>query len=258
MKPRHTVMALAAMAGSSHAATSLINTDFTTYADLTAAQADGWSQTTRNGRGDALNVNGTNGLESVGWKQSTLNKALAGSVDLSSDAAYTINYRQLTNSDDSAALFALTSATSSFVMGQSYNTDPEVNLGFVGEDVLTSSTWWTFQTGAGNGEIAIAATPRNSYVGNGWTNFEIVINASSAGTDSMTITATTDGGTTGDVINGFVHNFTSSDAYDGTGFLLESGTTTAFSDVSITVVPEPSSTALLGLGGLALILRRRK
>lgn len=31
-----------------------------------------------------------------------------------------------------------------------------------------------------------------------------------------------------------------------------------FSGVSLSVVPEPSSTALLGLGGLALIMRRRK
>lgn len=32
----------------------------------------------------------------------------------------------------------------------------------------------------------------------------------------------------------------------------------AIDDVSVTYVPEPSSTALLGLGGLALMLRRRK
>jgi hypothetical protein len=31
-----------------------------------------------------------------------------------------------------------------------------------------------------------------------------------------------------------------------------------FDNISVTSVPEPSSTALLGLGGLALILRRRK
>lgn len=38
-----------------------------------------------------------------------------------------------------------------------------------------------------------------------------------------------------------------------------SGTSDVFVDtVSITAVPEPSSAALLGLGGLALILRRRK
>ena len=34
--------------------------------------------------------------------------------------------------------------------------------------------------------------------------------------------------------------------------------TTSIDNFSITAVPEPSSTALLGLGGLALIMRRRK
>ncbi|MEJ6571368.1 MAG: PEP-CTERM sorting domain-containing protein [Akkermansiaceae bacterium] len=37
-----------------------------------------------------------------------------------------------------------------------------------------------------------------------------------------------------------------------------SGTHTSFSEIRFGVVPEPSTTALLGLGGLALILRRRK
>ncbi len=36
------------------------------------------------------------------------------------------------------------------------------------------------------------------------------------------------------------------------------GTTIAFDNLQIAAVPEPSTTALLGLGGLALILRRRK
>ncbi|WP_240610614.1 PEP-CTERM sorting domain-containing protein [Rubritalea profundi] len=37
-----------------------------------------------------------------------------------------------------------------------------------------------------------------------------------------------------------------------------SGTSAYIDDISLTQVPEPSSAALLGLGGLALILRRRK
>ena len=38
----------------------------------------------------------------------------------------------------------------------------------------------------------------------------------------------------------------------------EGGTDVTFSNFSLTSVPEPSTTALIGLGGLALILRRRK
>jgi hypothetical protein len=36
------------------------------------------------------------------------------------------------------------------------------------------------------------------------------------------------------------------------------GNRTGFEEIAITAVPEPTTTALLGLGGLALILRRRK
>jgi hypothetical protein len=39
---------------------------------------------------------------------------------------------------------------------------------------------------------------------------------------------------------------------------LASGSTFEFDNVSVEAVPEPSTTALIGLGGLALILRRRK
>jgi hypothetical protein len=44
------------------------------------------------------------------------------------------------------------------------------------------------------------------------------------------------------------------------GFAMVGGTATAipFSTITAAAVPEPSSTALLGLGGVALILRRRK
>ncbi|MBK1856433.1 PEP-CTERM sorting domain-containing protein [Verrucomicrobiaceae bacterium 5K15] len=46
---------------------------------------------------------------------------------------------------------------------------------------------------------------------------------------------------------------TFTDASDGT-----SGIDTGLDNISITAVPEPGSAALLGLGGLALLLRRRK
>ena len=50
---------------------------------------------------------------------------------------------------------------------------------------------------------------------------------------------------------------------DGSGTIVlattqPSGTNAAFNGLLIEAVPEPSTTALLGLGGLALILRRRK
>lgn len=49
--------------------------------------------------------------------------------------------------------------------------------------------------------------------------------------------------------------------FDSVGFLLGgslNSTSATFTDIEANVVPEPSSAALLGLGGLALLLRRRK
>ncbi|BDS07107.1 hypothetical protein NT6N_21470 [Oceaniferula spumae] len=49
------------------------------------------------------------------------------------------------------------------------------------------------------------------------------------------------------------------DPANWTGLYLRSGSTSnQYDNIVITAVPEPSSTALLGLGGLALILRRRR
>lgn len=250
-------MALAAMTVSSSAAT-MLNTDFTGYADYDAAIADGWSQTTRNGREDDLIISATNGLQAPGWKQSTFNKALTGTVDLSTDNVYTISYRQLASVGDSARQFALTSATSSLVIGGSYNTNAGLYIGDAATNVLTSADWWSFQSDSGNPTIETDDTVSSTYLGSTWQNYEIVIAASSTGNNTLTLNVTTDGGTLGDVVSGHTYSFASSDVYDGAGFMLESGDPTAFSNVSITAVPEPSSTALLGLGGLALILRRRK
>lgn len=134
-------------------------------------------------------------------------------------------------------MFALTSASSSLIIGQSYGSNPGVYIGDAATNVLTSPTWYSFQTASsGTAQIATDSTASSAFIGSGWANFQIVIQASSTGTNTMTVTATRDGGTTGDVINGHVYSFTSSDVYDGAGFLLEGAGTgaVAYSDLSIT------------------------
>ncbi|MBK1831089.1 PEP-CTERM sorting domain-containing protein [Verrucomicrobiaceae bacterium R5-34] len=68
-----------------------------------------------------------------------------------------------------------------------------------------------------------------------------------AGQESVSQTWLTDAGD--------VNNYT----FDEIGFTARANVNTSFDNVEVTyVVPEPSSAALLGLGGLALVLRRRK
>ena len=69
-----------------------------------------------------------------------------------------------------------------------------------------------------------------------------------AGTEVFTSTGNTFATTTSDAIESV--NFYRGGNWGGGGFTVD--------NISITAVPEPSSAALLGLGGLALILRRRK
>lgn len=89
------------------------------------------------------------------------------------------------------------------------------------------------------------------------------------------MTVTSDGGTTGDLFSeAFTFSGTTYTDYHREFTATNAGATLRFEEnstnsssrdpfldavsVSVTAVPEPSSVALLGLGGLTLILRRRK
>jgi hypothetical protein len=93
-------------------------------------------------------------------------------------------------------------------------------------------------------------------------NFSAIGGRNSGGIDGN-IEVTTGTGTGGTLLNdGTILDF--SVTSDASGVIVlkfagpDSGQNATFNALSITSVPEPSTTALLGLGGLALILRRHK
>ncbi len=110
----------------------------------------------------------------------------------------------------------------------------------------TSTEWSTFRettitiNGTNSGTSMTLNTP---------TSFTLEINYN-AGADDV---ATINGG-------GFVNHMISDDySFDAVVVRNGNGLNQAdYTAMSMTAVPEPSSTALLGLGGLALILRRRR
>lgn len=76
-----------------------------------------------------------------------------------------------------------------------------------------------------------------------------------AGTETATFSF--DNGNDGSFEETFTHTYAGLDGTNSRLFV-GGGNGLVVSDVSVAVVPEPASTALLGLGGLALLLRRRR
>ncbi len=137
-----------------------------------------------------------------------------------------------------------------------YNGGPDHTTGVTG-----GTNWNTFQQdgGAVAQTIGFDATVQLSSM---WlTNF-------SAGSFEITITADlAAGGTFTDTFTPTAHTgngnyvwteYTGLAGVDITSFSLDSANNVQLDDLNVVVVPEPSSTALLGLGALALGLRRSR
>ncbi|QQL44888.1 PEP-CTERM sorting domain-containing protein [Sulfuriroseicoccus oceanibius] len=137
-----------------------------------------------------------------------------------------------------SAVIGNVSTTDQFITVDAAGADGVGSITFSWERFTTTSTplqvQWTTDTIDGNELWNTVSTidltgPSPSNGGGGWTTETIAINQ------------------TGDVK---VRLFLSSGATNTGG--------ASFDDISVTAVPEPSSAALFGLGGLALVLRRRR
>ena len=260
MKKYITVAALlAAGTAFANADVTLIDVDFTTYGSWAAAQTDGWSQVKTGGfenHGADAVVNDSLGLTTgKAWTQTKVSHDLGSSIDLGIDGSYTITYTATKGNDNNAVLqFALVGDSYSIVVGSSYDTDPGLYAGSVGDaNVLTStSSWYVFQNKEGDGvvEITKGATISSAAISTGELTYTLTLTTSADGDDTLTVSAGSYTGT---------YTFSSDATLTAVGFMLEGEANIGQSVKNVSVVPEPSAFGLLaGLGALALVASRRR
>ena len=267
MKNYITVAALlAAGTAFANADTALIDVDFTNYGNWAAAKEDGWSQekmSTVGYHGTDAVVNSSLGLTTGGaWTRTRVSHDLASSIDLGTDGKYTITYTATKGDNNAALQFALVGTNYSIVVGSSYNTDPGLYAGIVGDaNVLTStSSWYVFQNKEEDGvvEIAKGETISTDAIVNTELTYTLTLTTSADGNDTLEVSA-------GNGSSSYTGTYTfSSDAeLTAVGFMLEADLNIRQSVEGVSVVssaiPEPSAFGLLaGLGALALVASRRR
>lgn len=142
------------------------------------------------------------------------------------------------------------------------------NLGTLNLEMAASFTFDAYERvqGDGNYTINVALFSSSTFTGANGTDVAGAAGVTALGTGSYAFSSDANLATNEDVIGATISNVSLAGATSGDNIWVRfeaprpgSNSTGQMDNLTVTyTVPEPSSTALLGLGGLALILRRRK
>ena len=241
MKTLLTTAAVALVAGSASAAT-LADYDYATGADPTG---QGWTLTGGNGQWNSAHDNGA-AWEINDGTSSGLTYYSQG-YDASAVTSWTMSTSMSLQSD-------LTGQDST-VLSNWHLTDGRSTGHTLWVENATSGYLYIVQVGVVAGELVLTDGTTST-----------VLDAAFAFDSAFDLAVTYDGTSAEASYNGGTGISVASSGSGGTDRIIFGQTgsspmgSAAYSDVSFSTaaVPEPSSTALLGLGGLALIMRRRK
>lgn len=141
------------------------------------------------------------------------------------------------------------------------------NIGTLGSEAALNFTFDALERVQGNGgfTVNIELFSSSTFVGANGTDVEGAAGVTALGSGSYRFTSDSNLATNDDVIGASVSDLSLTGATSGEDIWVKVSTprnpgdaTLNIDNISYTVVPEPSSTALLGLAGLTFILRRRK
>lgn len=245
---------LAAGTALANAATTVLETDFTSVSEM----PEGWTS----GQWNGWNTPHFSFSEEKGayiaqdWKQNSLETV----VDIQSGNAYSISFSTyVSDGAENGLMFYLSSDSYSIVFGTSYNSNSYISIGYLNEAVDTrtsngdTGSFVSFQTNTGKNPTVLKSSADDFFETDIKKSLDYTVSIE-GGALSISVSNGTSVWNSGQV--SIAEDF----SFDSIGFILDGGSNNVgVKNIVISSVPEPSAFGLLaGAGALALAAARRR